>query len=100
MAPEVVLSQAYGTKVDIWSVGIMAQEMIEGEPQYMEETTLKALYLIASQGRAPFKNPEKISPGLKNFIKQCTVMDPNNRPSAAQLLKVSYNLLFLCNHIF
>merc|ERR1712137_1283919 len=88
MAPEVVTSQNYGTKIDIWSVGIMAQEMVEQDPPYMEESTIKALYLIASQGRAPFKNPEKLSPGFKNFVKQCTIMDPDARPSAAQLLRV------------
>ena len=92
MAPEVVTSQPYGTKVDIWSVGILAQELVELEPPYMEETLLKALFLIASQGRAPFKNPEKLSASFKNFVKQCTIMDPNARPSAAQLLRVGNSL--------
>eukprot|EP01096_Ripella_sp_DP13-Kostka_P001731 TRINITY_DN1211_c0_g1_i1.p1 TRINITY_DN1211_c0_g1~~TRINITY_DN1211_c0_g1_i1.p1 ORF type:complete len:726 (-),score=289.17 TRINITY_DN1211_c0_g1_i1:380-2557(-) len=87
MAPEVVTSQQYGPKIDIWSLGIMAQEMVEGEPPYMEETAIKALFLIASRGRAPFKNPERLSPTFKNFVKQCTIMDPNTRPSAMVLLK-------------
>jgi serine/threonine protein kinase len=70
-------------------LGILAQEMVEGDPPYVDEPALKALYLIASQGRAPFKNPDQLSPGLKNFIKQCTEMNPNERPTAAQLLRVS-----------
>ena len=68
----------------------MAQEIVEGEPPYMDESALKALYLIASQGRAPFKHPERLSPSFKNFVKQCTIMDPTIRPSATQLLKVRY----------
>jgi serine/threonine protein kinase len=88
MAPEVVTSQLYGPKVDVWSLGIMAQEMVEGEPPYMEESAIKALFLIASKGRSPFKNPESLDPLFIDFVEQCTIMDPEKRPSAAELLTV------------
>jgi len=87
MAPEVITSQQYGAKIDIWSLGILAQEIVEGDPPYVDEPALKALYLIASQGRAPFKDPDRLSPAFKSFIKQCTEMHPDNRPTAAQLLR-------------
>eukprot|EP00005_Dracoamoeba_jomungandri_P002090 CAMPEP_0174251810 /NCGR_PEP_ID=MMETSP0439-20130205/1515_1 /TAXON_ID=0 /ORGANISM="Stereomyxa ramosa, Strain Chinc5" /LENGTH=597 /DNA_ID=CAMNT_0015332229 /DNA_START=67 /DNA_END=1860 /DNA_ORIENTATION=+ len=86
MAPELVKGRPYGTKVDVWSAGIMAMEMFEGVPPYLEESMLKALFLIAKKGRPPFKEPENMSEEFQDFICQCTDMDPDTRPSSEELL--------------
>ena len=87
MAPELIRSMNYNTSVDIWSLGILAIEMAEGEPPYIEFPPLRALFLIATQGTPALKEPEKWSGTFKDFLARCLDVDFNLRGTAEELLE-------------
>jgi serine/threonine protein kinase len=87
MAPEVIRGQDYTFKVDIWSLGKMVMEMIEGEPPYMEHPPLRALFLITTKGIPGIQNPDDWSLDCRNFLSTALDIDVDKRADASTLLK-------------
>eukprot|EP01091_Cochliopodium_minus_P006685 TRINITY_DN16693_c0_g1_i1.p1 TRINITY_DN16693_c0_g1~~TRINITY_DN16693_c0_g1_i1.p1 ORF type:complete len:469 (-),score=131.04 TRINITY_DN16693_c0_g1_i1:99-1409(-) len=87
MAPELVRGLDYDQRVDIWSLGVMAVEMAEGEPPYLDYPPVKALFLIATHCCPELRKLEYWSDLFKDFKNRCVEMDFNQRPSASTLLK-------------
>jgi serine/threonine protein kinase len=46
MSPEVISNNCYSYKTDIWSLGITAIELAEGEPPYAKIHPVKAMLMI------------------------------------------------------
>jgi p21-activated kinase 1 len=63
--------------------------MIDGEPPYLNEIPLRALYLIAENGKPSVnqKNKIKLSTDINNFLDCCLSVEPELRNEARDLLK-------------
>jgi len=64
----------------------MVIEMIEGEPPYLNETPVRALFLIATNGKPQLKDTSRMSKELLNFLDRCLEVDVEKRASATELL--------------
>lgn len=96
MAPEVIDSivedkkQGYSAKVDIWSLGCVVLEMFAGRRPWSNEAVVSAIYKIGKTKLAPpipDDINEFISPAAKDFIQQCFVINPEERPTTKELLQ-------------
>lgn len=87
MSPEVISRLPYGPEVDIWSLGIMIIEMVDGEPPFFNEPPLQAMRRIRDMPPPKLRNSHKVSPRLQGFLERMLVRDPAQRATAAELLQ-------------
>ncbi|KAK3542474.1 hypothetical protein QTP86_027736 [Hemibagrus guttatus] len=87
MAPEVISRLPYGTEVDIWSLGIMVIEMVDGEPPYFNEPPLQAMRRIRDNLPPRLKESHKVSSVLRSFLDLMLVREPSQRATAQELLQ-------------
>ncbi|CAG77987.2 YALI0F08855p [Yarrowia lipolytica CLIB122] len=95
MAPEVIHNvihnekQGYSAKVDIWSLGCVVLEMFAGRRPWSNDEAIGAMYKLGNSRLAP-PIPEDtktfVSEDAKDFLDKCFIIDPEQRPTAQQLL--------------
>ncbi|KAL2477513.1 Mitogen-activated protein kinase kinase kinase 1 [Forsythia ovata] len=90
MAPEVVnqRNHGYGRAADIWSLGCTVLEMLTGQIPYSHLEGMQALFRIGRGELPPI--PNSLSRDAQDFILKCLQVNPDNRPTAAQLLELPF----------
>ena len=87
MAPELIRGERkYQTSVDIWSYGVFAMELANGEPPYLKiREQKKVLLKILNEPTPPILS--KWSPQFQAFVSACMEKDETKRPTSKQLLQ-------------
>eukprot|EP00731_Ephydatia_muelleri_P023334 Em0015g917a len=88
-APEMISGTGYGTKVDVWAVGVVCYLLLSGTLPFQrksEDSTCK----VIRTGHYTFTRPriwKSISNNAKHFISHLLVLTPQNRPSSSEILQ-------------
>ncbi|CUA75625.1 hypothetical protein RSOLAG22IIIB_05990 [Rhizoctonia solani] len=88
-APEVFHNneQGYSAKIDIWSVGCVVLEMQSGRRPWMGDEMSVVMHKVGQLRQTPPVPDDVIlSPVADDFRRKCFVIDPYERPAAAELL--------------
>ncbi|XP_030055130.1 mitogen-activated protein kinase kinase kinase 8 isoform X2 [Microcaecilia unicolor] len=91
MSPEVILCRGHSTKADIYSLGATIIHMQSGSPpwvkRYPRTSYPSYLYIIHKQAPPLEDIAEDCSPAMRELIEASLERNPNNRLSAAELLR-------------
>eukprot|EP00062_Callorhinchus_milii_P015760 gi/632966460/ref/XP_007899427.1/ PREDICTED: myosin-IIIa [Callorhinchus milii] len=91
MAPEVIaceqqLDSCYDSRCDVWSLGITAIELGDGDPPLADLHPMRALFKIPRNLPPKLHQPELWTETFNNFISKCLIKDFEQRPTVSDLL--------------
>uniref|UniRef100_A0A3Q3B8Y2 non-specific serine/threonine protein kinase n=1 Tax=Kryptolebias marmoratus TaxID=37003 RepID=A0A3Q3B8Y2_KRYMA len=92
MAPEVIaceqqLDSTYDARCDVWSLGITAIELGDGDPPLSDLHPMRALFKIPRNPPPTLHQPELWSDDFNDFISKCLIKDFELRPNVLDLLQ-------------
>jgi calcium/calmodulin-dependent protein kinase I len=89
MAPEILKEERYGSKVDIWSLGVLTYKLVFGVYPFVAPNC-RDLYEVIKRGTIIFPATQSVTPESLDFITRCLTLHPSDRPSAEALLGHSW----------
>lgn len=84
MAPEILRSQSYDDKADVWSLGVCLYEMLFGKCPYEERTIPALIMLFDTRPLAIPRDINNISKETETLIRMLLVIDPRKRANFHQ----------------
>uniref|UniRef100_A0A3P9MQG0 non-specific serine/threonine protein kinase n=1 Tax=Oryzias latipes TaxID=8090 RepID=A0A3P9MQG0_ORYLA len=78
---------SYDARCDVWSLGITAIELADGDPPLAEMHPVKALFKIPRNPSPTLRSPDQWCRSFSHFISQCLIKDFEARPSVIHLLE-------------
>ena len=88
LSPEIINSKPYDSKSDIWALGVLLYEMMTFKMPF-NANSLPSLSLKIIKGYYP-SPPTSYSKDLIDLVNKCLTLDPKNRPSAENILKLPF----------
>lgn len=87
MCPEIVRNTLYDDKYDVWSIGVLAYELVSGAAPFSgsnDDVTKSNISL------GTYKMKSYFSQSLKSFIQGILKKNPDSRPSMSQVINHSW----------
>eukprot|EP00818_Percolomonas_sp_WS_P000792 CAMPEP_0117441528 /NCGR_PEP_ID=MMETSP0759-20121206/3681_1 /TAXON_ID=63605 /ORGANISM="Percolomonas cosmopolitus, Strain WS" /LENGTH=899 /DNA_ID=CAMNT_0005233385 /DNA_START=244 /DNA_END=2940 /DNA_ORIENTATION=+ len=98
MSPERIQGKEHGYNSDVWSLGVTILECALGRYPFHEKGQPISEGLNWWQAQNLIEQglnieSSEVSPDLEDFVRQCTVVDPDARPNASELVNHQYLVL-------
>ncbi|XP_077275817.1 STKc_myosinIII_N_like and MYSc_Myo21 domain-containing protein ninaC isoform X1 [Temnothorax americanus] len=93
MAPEMIggkdsgADSGYGSRVDVWAIGITAIELADGKAPFEDMHPTRALFQIVRNPPPTLYRPANWSKNFNDFISECLEKNPENRPYTIEIIE-------------
>ncbi len=81
MAPEVMEQTGHDYKADIWSLGVTAIELAQGNAPYSDMTAMKVILEILNKEPPQLGSTRPWDSCFRHLIQDCLQKDPQKRPT-------------------
>jgi len=86
LAPEMIISDEYDERCDLWSLGVIVFMCMSGRPPFFGADFKETLELI-TKGVYEYPKGTEFADDVKNFIAKLLALDPTQRYTAQQALE-------------